>query len=71
VIRELGKAGGIVACAILFFLCASILRGVERLSDGGFVTVVQSLFATFFGGSALAAFRDWKKGNGSPPAGPA
>lgn len=61
-IEKLGKAEGIVCVAIFFFGVLVAMRGFGLLDGPQFVSAFQIHVGAFFGGSALAAFRDFKKG---------
>jgi hypothetical protein len=64
---SLGKAPGIALLAIFFTGVVTTLVCVGKITSAEFVSCFQFLVTTFFGGSALAAFRDsFGAGNAKP-----
>ena len=67
-INRLGKAEGVVAMALTFMGVIITLVCVSKITSAEFVSCFQFLVTTFFGGSALAAFRDsFGQGNAPKP----
>ena len=54
----MGKAEGIAALAIFFTAIIVTLVCIGKITSAEFVSCFQFLVTTFFGGAALAAFRD-------------
>jgi len=63
---NLGKAPGIAALAIFFTAIITALTWFTKITSGEFVACFLFLVTTFFGGAALAAFRD-SFGSGNKP----
>ena len=63
---RLGKAQGIILCNMVIFVTICGMRMGDSLTGPEFVSTFSMWISLFMGGSALAAFRDWKK-NGTAP----
>ena len=61
----LGKAEGHAAIGLTLFLGLCLLLAVHCVDGNQFVSAFQILVVSYFGGSAVAAFRDFKKNGGT------